>query len=149
MTNLEIIREACVKENPDILSLKSGCKLQITESRFASSQHLLSTIEGLDYEYEIITECSDPDVFLVLTRIGTQHFKWRDIDRFCKVLGRPIHLADVLLAARESKEESLAVDADGKFWGNRGYLGVTYDLREDDLTKQSEETLAFLASLLK
>jgi hypothetical protein len=57
--------------------------------------------------------------------------------------GRPIRLADVLEAARKvgygSTEEWLSVITD---------VVTRYDLRQDDLTEQSDECVSFLAQLL-
>lgn len=60
--------------------------------------------------------------------------------------GRPIHLADVLLALPNPEPLSL--------YPNRLLIGTHpavfwWNLRKDDLTEQSEETITFLAELFK
>lgn len=70
---------------------------------------------------------------------------------------RPIRLADVLLAIGKAmtRGNSYFVDADGGFhewFAPQGRLDLRtvgrWNLRADDLSQQSEETIDFIASLL-
>jgi hypothetical protein len=72
-------------------------------------------------------------------------------DRWCS---RPIRLADVLLAIEEKDNDvrdvkiylHQAFHEVGIIWGN---IEACWNLRKDDLTEQSEETINFIAGLLK
>jgi len=71
---------------------------------------------------------------------------------YCMVFGRPIRLADILLAIG-SKKIPVAVDDQGAIWDwqNGDWHGngaIRYNLGNDDLAAQSEETKRFLHSLL-
>jgi hypothetical protein len=63
---------------------------------------------------------------------------------------RPIRLADVLLAMQGMNY--VTIDPSGDFWisntGGRSKLGESWDLRADDLSQQSPETIGFIHSLL-
>lgn len=87
---------------------------------------------------------------------------WRDYDlREASdfIASRTIRLADVLLAMRKT-DQSWYVRYDGVFFkwekfteGGSGHHGiestyVEWNLREDDLEKQSPETIEFLANVL-
>jgi hypothetical protein len=62
------------------------------------------------------------------------------------VQGRPIRLADVLLAINATlRKERGTISLDE----NSVKLILFWNLRADDLEKQSEETISFLAELLK
>lgn len=66
-------------------------------------------------------------------------------------IGRPIRLADVLLAidfVRPTKQ-SWFVRYDGMFFENRwNEWGPTWNLRQDSLEDQSPEVIAFISSIL-
>lgn len=78
-----------------------------------------------------------------------------------EILGRPIRLADVLLAIDNVKpsltdafsDTFCGVRINGEFEmmsvGDSFSSGVKWNLREDNLDSQSEETITFLAELLK
>lgn len=60
---------------------------------------------------------------------------------------RPIHLTDVLAAIEQVQPQSISMDAATTLatnWGGRS----KWNLRADDLEKQSPETLEFIGSLL-
>lgn len=80
--------------NPELLELSFGCKINIGEGHFAGSKGISPSQNPLT----ILTVTTDPNVFLVMTRIGIEHFRWTDIDQFCKILGHPIQLQHVLKA---------------------------------------------------
>ena len=69
--------------------------------------------------------------------------------------GRPVRLADVLLAIERSDHDELySVGEGGWFYQDTlqgdGYanMDVLWNLRKDDLTEQSDECVSFLAQLL-
>lgn len=143
MTNLQTVREAVIKAVPEIVSLQFGCAIEHSDER--------ATIIRL---YE-----NHPFMFSAV--IARTDGYPKNADGLPKdevtVIGRPIRLADVLLAVGEAaREVSYFVDSDGNFhewFAPKGRLDLRtiahWNLREDDLSKQSEETIEFLASLLK
>jgi len=147
---IEIIRQSCIKANPEIMELKFGCQIEVTDV-------LLLGMKGWLKKYPVITvlsKCSDPNVYLVLNFGGCGHLKTSEIYNCCEILGRPIRLSDVLLAL-ENKFYNQSVILKGgvfemKFWTEKGIKAcINWDLKHDDLNLQSEETIKFLAELLK
>lgn len=73
-----------------------------------------------------------------------------------KIIGRPIRLADVLLAIWKktpSNKTKITVESDGQFLVfnpllNQRFAKQTWNLLKDDLSQQSQETMEFLAGLL-
>jgi hypothetical protein len=61
---------------------------------------------------------------------------------------RPIRLADVLLAAIECDLEKIYPNEKFPFTKVSATIVALWNLRKDDLTHQSDETLSFIASLL-
>lgn len=79
------------------------------------------------------------------------------------ILGRPIRLADVLVAIykkRQSNKTNITLESDGQFVQQvtysadgriedvKKYLGPIWNLLDDNLDHQSEECLKFLTELL-
>ena len=69
-----------------------------------------------------------------------------------------IRLADVLLAIRKKGNDTwYSIDFEGVFWGCEpnckpeaiSAFHVLWNVRKDDLNEQSEETIDFLAELLR
>jgi hypothetical protein len=129
MTNLQAVREAVIKAVPSILDLGEGCRF---------------------------TEYVDEWVILRETPTGFLTFypeEWKtflrsreeiELSRLIRIIGRPIRLADVVQAHRwqysptTSYTFSLKVAELVNFW----------DCKQDDLSKQSPETIEFLHQLL-
>lgn len=105
MTNLETIRAACIKANPEI-EAKEHCAC------------------GHELTYD-------------------------------KGFHRPIRLADVLLAIWKIRPGSYFVDVRGQFWFWSNIdkplhnVPCAWKLSKDNVAEQSEETIVFLADLLK
>lgn len=125
-TYIKQIREACILANPSILDLKFGCEILYIDVRV----RYIGMIE--DY-YEILPTVNGNNM---------AH------PSECVILGRPIHLSDVLLAIpdnyieiRLSKPIVLLVNHDKK-------TNTQWNLHSDSLEDQSLETLAFISSLL-
>lgn len=173
-TNLEIIKQACIKANPEIMELGVGQKIQHKNNPYP---HIIiaSTVAGSFYSCYY----RSGDIDLI---------KWLDLEGGVKVgeykiLGREITLADVLLALISNFKLCKDCNGGGSILGNNlgvsecnscGGDGHNYgdielptefytagsrfnDFRDRvldlwDLTKplegQSEETLNFLAQLL-
>ena len=120
--NLEAVRRACIKANPEIVEPKFGCCL---------------ALKG-DAWWENGVMIRGQKIFNVTTgKIESRTSNW-------EILGRPIRLADVVLVysdVEEQKDEDvidlvLSISRHG------------WNLRKDSLEDQSEETVAFLAGLL-
>lgn len=135
--NLTTIREACIKANPEIMELKFGCEVMYGDD----VQEPRRVTIGNPYAVE------NNKVFNPWNRDDTS-------DLF-EILGRPIRLADVLLAI---KNMLIVVDAEGHFYRCEmklsdkvpkigKYLGE-WNLRDDNLEHQTPETIAFIANLL-
>lgn len=150
---IEYIRERCIEANPSIKDLILGCEINITDIHFMCSKAITASQNPL----KVLTVTSDPNVYLILTKIGIEHFKWRDIDLYCEIIGRPIRLADVLLAIEQEEFASgFTAHPDGELIfndylsddGEDGSCSGDWNLIKDDLTLQPQETIDFLYSLL-
>lgn len=130
---IQFIREKCIAANPEIVELKCGCE--------ASDRY------GNDWVYNGWEWWGKEKL---MKNIGTE----------LAIVGRPIRLADVLLAIHGRYHHGDVVDVrilpSGTFQkmytgtvmpGDWDY-GPVWNLRADDLEKQSEETINFLAELL-
>jgi hypothetical protein len=135
MTNekIQLIREKCIAANSEIMQLKFGCEVISGKTQF----RILAIKDGVGL-YE------------------TDHGTIGDFTRntiFDEILGRPIRLADVLLA---SGCNTYTVPKDRFHSGDLLFSGdwqtggqIVWNLRADDLEKQSEETISFIYELLK
>ena len=104
-------------------------------------------------------KCADanPEIWKAWTHV-TRDENGHKVECDHKAVSRPIRLADVLFALRQSPDYGHyepSVDCNGYF---RSALGVVigegdrdmrWDLRQDDLTKQPQETIDFLYDILK
>lgn len=121
----EAVRAAIIKAVPEIMELKFGCE---------------GKTHGMKW---VLTEQG--------WRSGPRGFS---IMEPREIVGRPIRLADVLLAARGNKGELLRIDQYGTFWIGHSVevMGentkVDWNLRTDDLSQQSEECIDFIHSIL-
>lgn len=150
---IEIVRKAVISAVPEIVELKFGCRV----------------LYGKKHEYSATVEnwFSKSDKTL---RVLDHTFRQQSIlkEEDCKVLGRDIRLADVLVTVMETTPFKLDVVCESKatlyvrdrnLYGQSALLekldkktggrrGVEWNLREDSLEKQSQETISFLAELL-
>jgi len=136
--NLDAVREACVRANPEIAELKWGC-----EVKHLTGEGLSGTLVG----------CDDTGQILYVSYARhypnkTSILHWSR--EACEVVGREITIGDVLLALGEN----YAVRGDGSLWELEKYDDVPdtflceIDLRTG-LSGWSEEAVAALANLLK
>lgn len=139
-TNLEIIRAATIAASPEIMELKFGC-----------------TVLHNDGEALLVVRWNTSNDSLDTVTIGTASpFESYNLyPSEYTVLGRPIRLADVLMAIKQ-EHRIFAVDDNGDIISlDIAGRVITYpalanwNLRLDDLTQQSPETLQFLSDLLK
>lgn len=122
---IEAIRAKCIEANPEIVE---------RDALWCPKHGFLSGEAAVDHRRNCAEQIEDRREF------------------------RPIRLSDVLLAMKQ--KESLHGNAriklhiDGTFWLLDGKIGTRVDaeaqwnLRTDDLEAQSDETIAFISSLL-
>lgn len=133
MTQYEQLKTIIQKAVPSIMALEFGCDtdygLFVGEDKENSEYHFVKQDKV----------GSEDNVFYLEDVAGV------------KILGRPIRLADVLVAISKTKEYIL-VSVAGKFHkrtGPKEYLELgDWKLLDDNLDHQSEETKQFLISLL-
>lgn len=156
MTNLQIIKEAVWKANPSILELKFGCRVK---TNIYPSYPISFTVVKEEYKTEVL-------VCVAHNEDHELRFIHKD---YVKIVGRPIHLADVLLAIKykerktneelKEKIESLGgrKDVEYPLFYNVMMVITKHDmdggefwkLSDDNLDHQSPETIDFIANLLK
>jgi hypothetical protein len=140
MENYDKLKSIIQQANPSILELKFGCEIISGKTRM-----------------------------MIISQNGKQAMLWHiELDEpyynsgstiYDKILGRSIQLADVLLVLAKT-DESFYIRHDGMFFkwekfteGGSGHHGVesTYiqwNLKDDNLDHQSDETKQFLIDLL-
>lgn len=134
MTNLEKIREACVKANPEIIELKFGCEVDYYGER------TMAVSNEADYE--------QGKYIFVSPEVKGNNMVFLD-DKNIKIIGRPIRLADVLLVLKECINISFSAEYSEFFEGDiNTRTGIFWNLRDDNLEYQSKETITFIAGLL-
>lgn len=131
-----VIQEAV----PEIMELKFGCEIK----RFFNT---CSTRCKCNFEVGVCVDDSEKD--------AVHYYKYPEPptyinEREYENLGRPIRLADILLALQRKGKPCL-VDAVGIFYDLKTKplnIGKAYDLDHDNLDNQSNETKEFLYNLL-
>jgi|ERR1700735_2616515 len=165
---IQTIREKCIEANPEIVELKFGCEIQLYDEDMTiatliggigkCTRHKKATNCNEDCDIEsalwVSTVESDPKELYE----PTEWIIEKSRTDLYKILGRPIRLADVLLAIGPDNQP-ITVDANGiitsfkanpKDWESPIFdKQVDWNLRADDLEKQSPETIEFLYDLLK
>lgn len=150
MTNLETIRQACIKANPEIMELKFGCRIK-TENMVKDYIKVIcepfKDSEKNEYIYATHGQTAE--------KIYLKPYKTEN--KIIKILGREIRLSDVLLALEKLNEDRKSywgIDSEGEFIKFKRYdidenSNIFWDLKNDNLELQSEETINFLVELLK
>lgn len=141
--NIETIRKACIAANPEIVELKLGCEVIATHSEIGVWRGLLGHPKRTGNAWQ----CGEKQPQEMMGTIFIHRVNIREI------IGRPIRCADVLNVILEESRYKLPHELDGLTrhqWRNERWIEVLYEwnLPKDNLTDQSDETLAFLASLL-
>ena len=153
MTDLEIIRKACVKANPSIMDLVFGCEIKLDNKKNAVLYYEKggSSFDGENTEYYEGALCLYSEEGEFLTYGDESEYKMPKINDI-EILGRPIRLADVLLAVGfKTKKMNYfhSVDKEDHLCLGNWVDTVRWNLRKDSLTDQSPETINFLAEILK
>jgi hypothetical protein len=137
--SIEAIRAACIAANPEIVELKFGCKVKLA----------LRTGFHAAYLKKFDTNQFTFDGFQKL--MSDKENGWIDIGEYYEknneweIIGRPIRLADVLLVVEQIPN---AYSRTAQFEINAKNICKRWDMRTDDLTQQSDETIVFIHSLL-
>ena len=133
---IELIRQACIKANPEIMDLKPGCFVR-------------DFLKGAGIVMGVEKNAGEGDCFNIFCTEGDPEVIWQQPRRDLSVLGRRIGLADVLLAMEPMGCTTYAVDRLLNFYVDLDSNDVRWNLRADDLTQQSDECLTFLVVLLE
>lgn len=153
MNNLDIIRAACIKANPEIASDTRGYKQEQLDEAYREYLAICKQVADEDAP-QSRTWALPALAFERVKNLSAALVIFQD---------RPVRLADVLLAIGEKAEGPVdyAIDAYGRFRKREndglfnwvkipdGLTIVVWNLRLDDVSLQSEPTKAFLAELLK
>lgn len=148
---IKFIRQKCIEANPSILDLVFGCEVK----------HEPSNYMGIDYRGTYLHEARGYEMHLIYfpgSEEGSQraYSTTINIDDF-KIIGREIHLADVLLAINNTSNAAHAVTETGAFliegdspsiWEMDRDYNVNWNLSKDSLSDQSPETIDFIFNLL-
>ena len=134
---LKLIREKVIEANPEIVELKFGCEVEYEKKPFRMIY------------FGVVTTIHKSSICVLHNRLIPDFIvKERDIR---KIIGRPITLADVLLAIKTG----IYIREDGSIYSDEGvpldlhYTGVSWNLKDNNLNNQSEECIDFLYELLK
>lgn len=138
MKSLQQLKSVIQAANPSILELKFGCELQHADRLL----YVLYPL-GSDIYCTYREQKTGRPALWMLTKFQ------REYDRTFQILGRPIRIADVLLAI--DKRLNYAVNQLGSFIDLENKemdVEATWDLVNDSLDAQSPETIQFLINLL-
>lgn len=141
----ETLRTRIIKLIPEIVELKFGCWVEIDDD-----------ILGVNHPAKIC-EWSEQKGELTGFKVwlGLSHYRDIQKNQITKILGRTIRLADVLRAIEKSNfDEAPMVTCEGQFTdydpetGSLHLLGKWWNLAQDDLSQQPEETWDFLLTVI-
>jgi len=133
MTDAEIITKACIVANPEIVELKFGCAVMVSD-KYGERLDIIGSFKPIEEMGELANK------------------------KIIETIGRPIRLADVLLAIGKSYDHRargyrvrMNGEAEFEVMGKaidtpQGWFG--WNLKET-LENQSEPTKKFVAELLK
>lgn len=145
--NIKKIREACIAANPSIKDLEVG---SIAFSPVTKGKEMVYI--GC---YPDVSEWGNGEYMYKFAYYTKGGYEAMNLDGI-EIIGRPIRLADVLLAINSSTptDTAYAITESGGFlqigdsssiWER---LDFHWNLLKDDLTLQSPETISFIAELL-
>ena len=132
LSNKDKIREACIKVNPEIMELKAGCVVEWVDWVWTCADTI---VKGS----QLLTSKRRNSVIVENDKL--------------KIIGRPIRLTGVLLALKKELGEISMLNGVSDYI-LLGHSELTlnsfakWNLKDDNLENQSEETLQFIADLL-
>lgn len=146
---LQAVRAAIIKAVPEIVELKFGCEVLLLRQTKKST----------------LLNFSEKDRYVEVFRNKDGSTLHGDMEIVSQILGRPIRLSDVLVTLeKENPRYPVVVTQEGYLVGTyRGNMGSCanpfnfkgwyettqiWNLRQDDLSKQSPECIHFLHTLL-
>lgn len=141
----KIVREACIAANPEIVELKFGCRFFFKGNN--NGCVALSNDEWKRLHFMISLPMLEP-------KYDTLNRKDLLDEEALEIIGRPIRLADVLLALGNTEHRSevgVNFDSDGAYIFYDDFenaSGGKWNLLKDNLSDQSDETKLFLTGLL-
>ena len=155
MNKLETIREKCIEANPSIKDLVFGCEIENVIFYKDAKKKEPDWMRRNELRGTVIKDLRS-DFLPMWVDYGDQlefEISPHDYVSF-DIIGRPIRLADVLLAIRKVKGSAYDfAELLGLDWDSDGiieeYRDSIWNLLKDDLTQQSDETIDFLYELLK
>lgn len=135
---IEEIRKACISRNPSILDLEFGCEVTIKKAGLC-----------IVTNKPILNEAS----FFARMKLGAEGNTpfATYTDDITSIIGRPIRLSDVLLALKYNifHIQKYPNYARLSYTTKTHVGGFDWNLAQDDLTKQSPETLNFIFEVIK
>lgn len=130
------IRAACIAANPSITDLVFGCRIKDWKKGEAIIVGVEKYSNGeSDCYYQFYNKIPHPIMEL------SPYHNW-------EIIGRPIRLADVLLAVTQIPRIKMFSQAVIMGAEEPRKIAEIWDLRNDDLTKQSPKTIDFIHNLL-
>lgn len=140
MENYQKLKEVIQAANPEIMELKFGCEVQRDEE-------VLTFIS--DYYFEGIGDRQWKKVTLRGEAGNVFEMAEMDLSKY-KVLGRPIRLADVLLAMIAETDRQTTNKEIRKMNYSQRTLKILakWNLKDDNLDHHSDEIKQFLIDLL-
>lgn len=146
MNNLSFVKSKVIEAVPEIMELKFGCRFiwkEIVKDYYEDGYTAI--FENWKSRIEKTIRC--------LMHLGQQGIV--EQSHIVKILGRPITLEDVLftmLLKWHAQKRNFLISSSGMFVKMEGGLPFVYDVSWDltkDLDGQSEETIGFLAEILR
>lgn len=139
--NLQKLKAVIQAAIPEIMELKMGCELQ-----YLGYQKVIICGRQLGF-WKVWCERGGESVFITVTN---EQLKFSEV---IQILGRPIRLADVLVAIAYKDKRRFACDELGNIleYNSKGEIIeglVAWNLLDDNLDHQSDECLTFLINLL-
>jgi hypothetical protein len=139
MTDYEKLKEVIQQANPEIMELKFGCEVKVKIGTFISKFGKNHNIINFN-----VTCKTNGGYFVTSSYDASRHISE---DSIVKILGRPIRLADVLLATIDTVMLIGALSGDTITFAVFGKVAF-WNLKDDNLDHQSAETKQFLIDLL-
>ncbi|MBM7488095.1 hypothetical protein ACVWWI_006354 [Bradyrhizobium sp. USDA 3686] len=134
---IEAVRAACIKATPEIVELKFGCDIRFALTDGGGS--LATVLFSYDGDYVTASYAKFHE-----NKAGTVSRHLNKIE----IIGRPIRLADVLLAMGKPVKYMTPSGLIGTIHKDVVRVISLWNLRTDGLEQQSDQTIAFISSLL-